>query len=233
MLAAFLGNYGDAHHIHSRRPPTRLCHAGGVGADGQPVYYEWFNDAMEMTDECAARATVVFIYRDPIYVLGSRFYCPTHRAHVQVTPEHTHSEISEQYAFARADTDVYGIEEFYDNYMKSATPAQRASDDARDISAGSDASSSIGRHERTPSCAHAAQYDVVAVKFEELYANIDALKQTLHLDPTVVAELPPQRAARTQSIPPDVAARWKTHTFKRLHAKMNAMPPICVIKKSE
>ena len=71
MLTNYLSNFGNVEHIHDRNPPENLKYVGSKNTD-TPVYKEWFNNVEVPNDELR-NITVIFIYRDPIDVIYSRF----------------------------------------------------------------------------------------------------------------------------------------------------------------
>jgi hypothetical protein len=117
----YLSNFGNSYHIHSRFPPQKLTYTGSHHTD-RPVHFESFNDVL-IPDEEVNNYTVIFIYRDPVKAIYSSFIdttshpgyigcCIDHLKHIGRREIHL-SEIAEK------KTDLYGIEDFYDQYTES------------------------------------------------------------------------------------------------------------------
>lgn len=101
MLCQYLSHFGTVKHVHSRNPPQQLTHIG--------TRDEWFSNQPIPTNE-VSKYYVIYIYRDPIKAIQSRFHDPVHLAHIQVNPSVTLQQVIER------KQDLYGIENFFDNY---------------------------------------------------------------------------------------------------------------------
>lgn len=115
ILSQYLKNFGNVYHIHDRYPPDKLCYVGRENTD-KDVYTEWFNN-VEIPEEKLSAYKVIFIYRNPIDVIFSRFIQPTgpNTTHLQ------HIKCKNNGLIGLGDIistkmDLYGLEEFYDNY---------------------------------------------------------------------------------------------------------------------
>jgi hypothetical protein len=64
MLTNYLKNFGEVHHIHSRKPPEYLEGVSGEYFNGKRISPE--------------NVTVFFIYRNPIKAIYSRFGSENH-----------------------------------------------------------------------------------------------------------------------------------------------------------
>ena len=148
MLCSHLGHAGTAFHIHSRQPPLELC---GVGGD------EHFNLEEIIPPSRVDSFRVIFLYRNPIDVIYSRFINPekveefaidhspaSHQKNIQCEGTWSLEEVIE------ARTDLYQLEQFFDNYT---TPDP-------------------GRN-----------YTIYAVKYEELFSQLPDLHLTLGIKP--------------------------------------------------
>jgi hypothetical protein len=71
ILYKYLSNFGKVHHIHDRYPPQKLKYIGKENTN-ENVYSEWFNN-VEIPEDKLKNYKVIFIYRDPIKVIFSRF----------------------------------------------------------------------------------------------------------------------------------------------------------------
>jgi hypothetical protein len=110
MLCKYLDHFGKTIHVHSRNPPDKLKHVGG-GC----VYEEWFNSE-DVDEETLKRCCVIYIYRDPIYAIYSRFHLMAHIHNVQLTRCIYLDQVVQE------KKDLYLIEEFFDNWT---TPRER------------------------------------------------------------------------------------------------------------
>jgi hypothetical protein len=90
--------------VHSRCPPTELTHIG--------LYDEWFSN-IPIAKEDLSNYYVIYIYRDPIKAIQSRFMQREHLAHIQCNPSITLQQVIE------SQKDLYGIEHFFDNYTNN------------------------------------------------------------------------------------------------------------------
>jgi len=104
ILCEYLGHFGTVKHIHSRCPPDKLTHITTY-----PNYDEWFGE-IPVPEKDIPNYYVIYIYRDPIKAIQSRFNMPQHLAHIQCNPSITLEQVLE------TKTDLYGIENFFDNY---------------------------------------------------------------------------------------------------------------------
>lgn len=86
-------------------PPDELEFIGGK------VYHEWFN-GNKVPVERLGEFTVIYIYKNPIKSIMSRFWVPAHREHVQTDVKNTINDVIEQ------KKDLFGIYEFYNNYTR-------------------------------------------------------------------------------------------------------------------
>lgn len=114
MLTNYLSNFGKVVHIHSRYPPTKLTYTGCINANVY-CYKEWFND-MQIADCNLYKYVVIYIYRNPIHAIHSRFEnkigTNPHLAHIQCNPNIKLQDVID------SKKDLYGIEEFFNNYTK-------------------------------------------------------------------------------------------------------------------
>ena len=109
MLCKYLDNFGKTIHVHSRNPPDKLQHVGGS------VYKEWFNSE-DVDEETLKRCCVIYIYKDPISAIYSRFHLMGHIHNVQLTRRIYLDQVVNE------KEDLYLIEEFFDNWT---TPRER------------------------------------------------------------------------------------------------------------
>lgn len=115
LIYYYLKNFGNSYHIHDRNPPNKLCYVGNENSD-EDVYSEWFNKT-EIPEDKLKNYKVIFIYRNPIEVIFSRFAKPEgphieHMKHVQCK---NNGKITLNNVLT-LKKDLYGIEEFFDNY---------------------------------------------------------------------------------------------------------------------
>ena len=115
IIFNYLKNFGNVYHIHDRYPPDKLCYVGGENTN-EPVYEEWFNNT-EIPEDKLVYYKVIFIYRNPIDVIFSRFIQPqgpntTHLQHIKCI----NNGLIGLGDIVNNGKDLYGLEEFYDNY---------------------------------------------------------------------------------------------------------------------
>jgi hypothetical protein len=115
IIFNYLSNFGNVHHIHDRYPPSKLCYTGSLNTN-DPVYHEWFNKT-EIPEEKLSNYRVIFVYRNPIDVIFSRFALPkgpniNHMQHVKCDNN------GEIYFgdIIKSRRDLYKLEDFFDNY---------------------------------------------------------------------------------------------------------------------
>jgi hypothetical protein len=116
ILFSYLKQFGNVYHIHDRHPPDKLCYIGGENTT-DPVYSEWFNKT-EIPANKLATYKVIYIYRDPIYVIFSRCTTTTgpnvaHLQHIQCI-NNGNIWLGDVVSSGK---DLYQLEEFFDHYM--------------------------------------------------------------------------------------------------------------------
>lgn len=121
ILSKYLSNFGNVYHIHDRYPPDKLCYVGKEHTS-EDVYSEWFNKT-EIPEDKLYSYKVIFIYRNPIHVIFSRCIKPggphiEHLRHIKCTND----GVIGLGDLLNTGVDLYGLEEFYDNYI---TPKNR------------------------------------------------------------------------------------------------------------
>ena len=114
MLCEYLSNFGTAKHIHSRNPPEKLTY---FSQEQLRLFgMEQFGDGPIPDDE-RSNYYVIFIYKNPIKAIYSRFSNPGHLSHIQCDSSIKYADI------LSSKKDLYGIEEFFDNYT-TANPSR-------------------------------------------------------------------------------------------------------------
>jgi hypothetical protein len=115
LLYNYLSNFGKVYHIHDRYPPTKLCYIGKENTDDN-VYSEWFNN-IEIKDNLLSNYKVIFIYRNPIDVIFSRFVQlkGPNIPHLQNIKCINNGNIGLG-DIINSKRDFYGLEHFFDNY---------------------------------------------------------------------------------------------------------------------
>jgi hypothetical protein len=104
MLCEYLAHFGTIKHVHSRNPPNKLTQIGLYSSTD-----EWFSNKL-IPDKDIPNYYVIYIYRDPIKAIQSRFNLPQHLLHIQSNPSITLDQVID------SKRDLYGIEHFFDNY---------------------------------------------------------------------------------------------------------------------
>jgi len=100
MLCEYLSQFGTVKHVHSRYPPTFLTEIDKN---------EWFSQK-SINEQVLKDYFVIYIYRDPVKAILSRFTHPAHLSHIQANPNTTLPQVLE------SKQDLYGIKNFFDNY---------------------------------------------------------------------------------------------------------------------
>jgi len=115
IIFNYLKNFGNVYHIHDRYPSEKLCYVGRENTS-EHVYEEWFNKT-QIPEDKLGFYKVIFLYRNPIDVIFSRFIQPqgpniTHLKHIKCM----HNGLIGLGDIINTGRDLYGLEEFYDNY---------------------------------------------------------------------------------------------------------------------
>ena len=110
MLCSVLKQFGNVQHIHSRNPPNELEYIGLE--NGGTSYWEWFN-GIKIPENEIENYYVIYIYRNPINAILSRFYKTEHLKHIETDSNITFEDIINK------SSDLYGIKEFYNNYTRT------------------------------------------------------------------------------------------------------------------
>jgi hypothetical protein len=108
MLCDYLRHFGHVEHVHSRKPPQQLEYIGANNTDN-PVYGEWFN-GQKIPEYKLNNFKVIYLYKDPVRAIYSRFDNPEHLLHIECDPTILLEDI------VQTNQDLYKLEEFFDNY---------------------------------------------------------------------------------------------------------------------
>lgn len=109
MLCKALERHGNVEHVHSRMPPRKLEFIGRRG--GGTTYIEWFN-GVQIPEEEIDDYYVIYIYKNPVRSILSRFTDPLHLDHIQTNRNTTIQDVVD------SSKDLYGVKEFYGNYTQ-------------------------------------------------------------------------------------------------------------------
>jgi hypothetical protein len=120
LIFNYLKNFGNVFHIHDRYPPDNLTYVGSENTEDQ-VYDEWFNTT-KIPEDKINLYKVIFLYRNPIDVIFSRFIQPhgpniTHLQHIKCI----NNGLIGLGDIIKSGKDLYGLEEFYDRYVNPKT----------------------------------------------------------------------------------------------------------------
>ena len=118
MLCDYLRNFGKVEHIHSRKPPTKLEYVGANNTVN-PVYGEWFN-SVEIPETELVNYKVIYLYKDPVKAIYSRFENPEHLLHIECDDT---SLTLEQ--VIQSKMDLYKLEEFFEYYTNKKYAKKR------------------------------------------------------------------------------------------------------------
>jgi len=111
ILSKYLNNFGIVEHIHSRVPPKNLEYIGKNNTQN-PVYLEWFN-SVPIPEKDIHKYKVIYIYRNPVDSILSRFHMKVHLQHIQCK-----NNLLKIKDVLESKKDLYGVEEFYNNYTR-------------------------------------------------------------------------------------------------------------------
>ena len=101
LFRNYLKLFGQSFHIHSRKPPLKLCH----------IWDESFDYKRILPDDLVEKTRVIYLYKDPVKAIMSRFWERRHLKNVECPDlDVTIDDVINQ------KKDLFGIEEFYDNY---------------------------------------------------------------------------------------------------------------------
>ena len=109
MMIEYLKNFGNVVQIHDRNPPMKLT------IPGCEENKFWFSN-IEIDESQLQNYKVIYIYRNPIYAIYSRFI---HGPHQNIHKNHMNNIKAEHYHVCRIleyKTDLYKLGEFFDNY---------------------------------------------------------------------------------------------------------------------
>ncbi len=110
MLCHYLGYFGDVYHIHSRNPPQKLTKIGYMTGEES----EWFVNS-ELPENIAKNIKVIFIYRNPIDCIYSRFI--DNKGHLK-NIQCDNVDITMEDCI-KQNKDLYKLEEFFNNYVEN------------------------------------------------------------------------------------------------------------------
>tara|TARA_B100000424_G_C22753264_1_gene406872 strand:- start:59 stop:613 length:555 start_codon:yes stop_codon:yes gene_type:complete len=113
MLCRYLRNFGKVYHIHSRMPPNKLTYP--IKTPKCPIgsgLFEWLGE-IEIENNTLHNYTVIYIYRDPVKAIYSRFHQPKHLTNIQCDRNIKINDL------VKEKKDLYKLNEFFDNYTKS------------------------------------------------------------------------------------------------------------------
>ena len=106
MLTHYLKNFGETHHIHSSNPPDILENVTG----------EYFNGKI-LSQDRLNRCTVIYIYRNPVKAIYSRF-TENHVNVLRIRKFEGNVRVNRG-GVLKEKKDLFKIKNFFNNYMKS------------------------------------------------------------------------------------------------------------------
>lgn len=109
LISRFLENYGRVKHLHTRVPPKELEYAGYDNSDEKCKNTTHMN-GIKVPEHLLKNFTVIYIYKDPVRAIYSRFSIPFHLKNVSCKMS------IKKYDLLKSKKDLYGIEEFFDNW---------------------------------------------------------------------------------------------------------------------
>jgi hypothetical protein len=116
IIYNYLKKFGKAYHIHDRYPPNKLQYIGKENTN-EDVYSEWFN-GVEIPEDKLKNYKVIFIYKNPIQVIFSRFISGGNKANTShlknIKCNNLKANIED---VLKTGIDLFRLEEFFDNYV--------------------------------------------------------------------------------------------------------------------
>ena len=124
ILTKYLKHFGKVYHIHSRKPPINLTYIGNknhnyifnknykLNTEYKSInntYHEHFSNELIPINNLH-QYYVIYIYRNPIDAILSRFDNPNHLLHIQT------NENIKLVNIIKEKKDLYQITQFFDNY---------------------------------------------------------------------------------------------------------------------
>ena len=110
MLTRYLNIYGEVQHIHSRFPPDELEYVGNDNSLIENINGEHFN-GIKLNESDLSNTKVIYIYKDPVKAIYSRFRDPNHLKNIEAKDINTTLD-----DILTSKEDLYGIEQFFDNW---------------------------------------------------------------------------------------------------------------------
>lgn len=115
-LFHYLSNFGNVEHVHDRFPPQKLAYIGNKNTS-EPTYSEWFNKT-EVPEAELKNIKVIYIYRNPIDVIYSRYVLSNGEPHIEhlkhiMCMNDGNVRMSD---IINSKKDLYGLEHFFNNY---------------------------------------------------------------------------------------------------------------------
>jgi len=98
MLYNYLNNFGKTYHVHSRYLPEKLTH----------IKNEHFTNTL--VENNIENYYVIYIYRNPVDAILSRFSNPNHLRHIQCKGSIKLDDV------INTKQDLYNLDEFFTNY---------------------------------------------------------------------------------------------------------------------
>lgn len=111
ILFNYLSCFGNVEHIHDRYPPDELSYVGTKNTTDN-IYNEWFNK-IKIPPVEIKNFKVIYIYRNPIDVIFSRFIGPNKPHLKNVMCENENITLEDVVVQKK---DLYKLDEFYENY---------------------------------------------------------------------------------------------------------------------
>ena len=124
ILQTYLSHFGNTFHIHDRNPPNKLTRVGTSDSN------EWFNN-IEINEVCERqlyqlkqldKIKVIYIYRNPVDAIYSRFYVKHGDNNYYTTKDHLTNIKAEHWGIETLIgnmADLWKLDEFFNNYTMS------------------------------------------------------------------------------------------------------------------
>ena len=111
LLCEYLSHFGLAYHLHERKVHDKLRKASGKNTVRIGEHLAHL-DGKNILDNELCNYYYIFIYKNPINAIKSRFSGRQHLINIKCDPNIKLNDVLEQ------KKDLYGIEEFFDNHIE-------------------------------------------------------------------------------------------------------------------
>jgi len=205
-ITRYLQNFGKAYHVHSRFPPEKLEYIGRSTYRPNHSGDEHFN-GVQVTDTDLKNSTVIYLYRNPVYVINSRIQRDINEKMMNIGPPEimghwphlNHIQAPDSWV-SLADIkeqrkDLYGLSSFHNNYMNPETPRN---------------------------------YKIICVNFEKIFSVFDSFNK--YVGVPVGNDYQPENKRTDMKRYDNVINKYQflKDVYADMNNQINNTPPICI-----